>query len=60
MAYEQSKSSRKKFGKFIHQFQPETNTLIRKLEMVIIKLHRLNVVFLIFNQTCLNERLLSN
>ena len=46
-------------GKFIHQFQPETKTLIRKLERMLIKLYRQNVS-LLFNQTCLNERLLPN
>ena len=46
-----------KFGKFIHQFQPETKTLIRKLERILRKLYRQNMS-LLFNQTCLNERLL--
>ena len=45
------------FGKFIHQFQPETKTLIKKLERILIKLYRQNVSFL-FDQTWLNERLL--
>ena len=54
-----SKSSPDDFGKFIHQFQPETKTLIRKLERILIKLYRQNV-FLLFNQTCLNERVLLN
>ena len=40
------------FGKFIHQFQPETKTLIRKLERILIKSYRQNVS-LLFNQTCL-------
>ena len=39
--------------------QPETKTLISKLERVLIKLYRQNVS-LLFNQTCLNERLLAN
>ena len=43
------------FGKFIHQFQPETKTIIRKLEEVLIKLYKQNVSLLL-NQTCLNER----
>ena len=47
------------FGKFIHQFQPETKSLIRKLKRILIKLYRQNVS-LLFNQTCLNERLLPN
>ena len=34
MAYEGSESVRDNFGKFIHQFQPETKTLIRKLEII--------------------------
>ena len=59
MAYERSKSAWDNFGKFIHQFQPETKTLIRKLERILIKLYRQNV-FLLFNQTCLHERLLPN
>ena len=33
---------KKHFGKFI-QFQPETKTLIRKLERILIKLYRQNV-----------------
>ena len=59
MAYERSDSAQDNFGKFIHQFQPETKTLIRKLERILIKLHRQNVS-LSFNQTCLNERQLPN
>ncbi len=35
MAYEGSKSGRDNFGKFIYQFQPETKTLIRKLERIL-------------------------
>ena len=50
MAYKGSKSTRDNFGKFIHQFQPETKTLIRKLERILIKLYRQNVS-LLFNQT---------
>ena len=59
MAYERSESAQDNFGKFIHQFQPEAKTVIRKLERILIKLNRQNVS-LLFNQTCLNERLLSN
>ena len=59
MAYERSESARDNFSKFIHQLQPETNTLIRKLEMILIKLYRQNVS-LLFNQTCLSERILPN
>ena len=47
------------FGKFIHQFQLETKTLIRKLEKILIRLYRQNLS-LLFNETCLNERLLPN
>ena len=43
--------TRDNFGKFIHQFQPESKTLIRKLERILIKLYRQNVS-LLFNQTC--------
>ena len=50
MAYEGSESARDNFGKFIHQFQPETKTLIRKLKKIIIKLYRQNVS-LLFNKT---------
>ena len=49
-------STQDNFGKFIHQFQPETKKLIRKLERILIKLYRQNVS-LLFNQTCLNEQL---
>ena len=50
MAYEGSKSARDNFGKFIQQFQPETKTLIRKLERIVTKLYRKNVS-LLFNET---------
>ena len=36
--YERSKSARDNFPKFIYLFQPETETLIRKLERTLIKL----------------------
>ena len=35
MAYEGSQSAQDNFGKFIHQFQTETKTLIRKLERIL-------------------------
>ena len=54
-----SESARDNLGKFIYQFQPETETLIRKLESVLIKSYRQNVS-LLFNETCLNERPLPN
>ena len=38
MAYEKSESVRDNFDKFIHQFQPETKTLISKLERILIKI----------------------
>ena len=56
---EGSESARDNFGRSIHQFQPETKTLIWKLKRILIKLYRQNV-FLLFNETCLNERLLPN
>ena len=56
MSYERSENTQDNFGKFIYQFQPETKTLIRKLKRILIKLYRPNVS-LLFNQTCLNERL---
>ena len=59
MAYEESESGRDNFGKFIHQFQTETKSLISKLERIFIKLYRQNVS-LLFNETCLNERLQPN
>ena len=59
MAYEKSESARDNFGKFIHQFQPEIKTLIRKLEKILIRLYRQNVS-LLFNQAGLNERLMPN
>ena len=58
IAYERSKRTQDNFSKFTHQFRPEAKTLIRKLERILIKLCRQNVS-LLFNQTCLNERLLS-
>ena len=59
MAPEESEIVRDNFDKFIHQFQPETETLIIKLERILIKLYRQNVS-LLFNETCLNEQLLPN
>ena len=59
MADKKSEYARDNFGKFIYQFHPETKTLIRKLEKILIKLYRQNVS-LLFNQTCLNERLYTN
>ena len=53
MAYEGSESARDNFGKFIHQFQPKTKTLIRKLERILIKIYRQNMS-LLFNETCSN------
>ena len=53
MAYDGSESAWNNFGKFIHQFQPETKTLIRKLERILNKLYRQNLT-LLFNETCLN------
>ena len=46
---ERSESTQDNFGKFIYQFQPETKTLIRKLERILIKSYRQNVS-LLFNQ----------
>ena len=59
MACEGSESVRDNFRKFIYQFQPETKTLIRKLERILNKLYRQNLS-ISFNETCLNERLLPN
>ena len=59
MTDERSKSARDNFGKFNDQFPPETKTLVRKLERILIKLYRQNVS-LLFYQTCLNEGLLPN
>ena len=58
MAYEEFENARYNFGKFIHQFKPKTRTL-RKFERILIQLYRQNVS-LLFNQTCLSERLLLN
>ena len=59
MAYKMAESARDNFSKFIHQIQPETRTLIRKPERILIKLYWQNVS-LLFNQICLNERVLPN
>ena len=40
MVKERSKSAWDNFGKFIHQFQPETETIIKKLVRILIKLYR--------------------
>ena len=54
-----SQIARENFGKFIYQLQPKTETLLRKVERILIRLYRQNVA-LLFNQTCLNEGLLCN
>ena len=59
MAYERFESAWDNFGKFLYQFQPETKTLIRKLERILHKLYRQNLS-LLFNETYLNEQLLPN
>ena len=59
MAYERFESAQEKFDKFIHQFQPETKTLFAKLKRILMKLYKQNVSCL-FNQTCLNEKLVPN
>ena len=51
MAYVGSESARDNLGEFIYQFQPETNTLIKKLEKVLIKLYT-QIVSLLFIETC--------
>ena len=56
VVYEIPESARDNFGEFIHQFQPETKT---KLKRIFKKLYRKSVS-LLFNQTWLNERLLPN
>ena len=50
MAYERSERTWDNFDKFIHKFQPETKTLIRKLKKILLKLYR-QKVFLLFNET---------
>ena len=47
MAYEGSKSIRDNFRKFIYKFQPETKTLIMKLERILNKSYRENVIIII-------------
>ena len=49
MTYEGPKSAWDHFGKFIYQFQPETKTLIRKLERILNNLYRQNLS-LLFNE----------
>ena len=58
-AYEVSESARDNFGTFIYLFQPETKTIIGKLERILNKLYRQNV-YLLLNEAYLNERLLRN
>ena len=53
MAYERFKSTWDNFCKFIYQFQPETKTLMRKLERILMKLYWQNVPLLLI-QMCLN------
>ena len=50
MVCEGSESAQNNFGKFIHQFQPETKTLIRKLKRIVYKLYWQNLS-LLFNET---------
>ena len=40
MIYEGVESARDNSGKFINEFQPETKTLIRELEKILIKSYR--------------------
>ena len=40
MAYEKFENAWDNFGKFLHQLQPETKKLIRKLERILIKVYR--------------------
>ena len=49
MACERSENVWDNFGKFIHQFQHETKTLIRKLERILIKLCIQNVSIIYSN-----------
>ena len=49
MAYERSESAWDNLRKFINQFQPETKTLIRKLERILNELYRQNLS-LLFNE----------
>ena len=42
MAHEVSERAQDNFGKLIHQFQPETKTLSRKLERILIRLYKQN------------------
>ena len=58
MTDEGSESAWDNFGKFIYQFQPETRTLIKK-NWIVNKLYRENV-YLLFIETCLNQRLPSD
>ena len=45
-------ATRDNFGKLLHQLEPKTKILVRKLERILIKWNRQNVS-LSFNQTCL-------
>ena len=49
MVYEGSESAQDTLGKFIYQFQPETKTVIRKLERILNKSYRQNLS-LLFNE----------
>ena len=59
IAYEGSESAWDYFHKFINLLQHKTKALVRKLEKILKKLYRQHVS-LLFNQTCLNKRLLPN
>ena len=48
IVYERSESARYNFGKFIHQFQPETKTLIKKYERILTKLCRKNWLLVVW------------
>ena len=47
MAYKRSEGARDNFGKFIHEFQPKTKTLIWKLETIFSKIIETKCVFII-------------
>ena len=53
MAYEGSESGQNNFDKSIYQFQPETKTLIRQLERILIELYGQNVS-LLFHEIYIN------
>ena len=48
------------YGKFISQYQPDIIICIQRFESIKIKICKKNRISIIFNQICLNEKMVPN